>query len=57
MASPVAAYGPRIEVAVTEAMWFEITRAAASQGQTRSEWIRETCRERLDREAEERATA
>jgi metal-responsive CopG/Arc/MetJ family transcriptional regulator len=50
MASPVPAFGPRWEFALTDAMAFDISRSAAGQGQSRSEWVREACRQRLDRE-------
>lgn len=50
MASPIPVFGPRVEVALTSAMEFDIARSAAGRGQTRSEWIREACEQRLERE-------
>lgn len=54
MAAPVQVYGPRWEVALTDAMAFAIARSAAGQGRTKSEWIREACEQRLARERHRR---
>ena len=50
MASPFAVYGPRWEVAVTKDMAAEIGLDAANKGIGRSEWIRQACKEKLERE-------
>ena len=50
MASPIPLYGPKWDVAVTDSMASEIRLAAANDGITRSDWIRQACQARLDQD-------
>lgn len=43
-------FTPRWDVALTDSMASAIKIAAANQGITRSEWIRQACQQRLDRD-------
>ena len=51
MAAPVKVFDVTWELRLTNALASAIKLAAAGEGSSRREWIRQACKEKLDREA------